>query len=50
MNDKEFRELVQSMRASQIEYFSTRDSGILSQAKRLERLVDYELSGQTNLF
>ena len=44
----QFIQLVRAMRASQKEYFRTRDKNILSQSKALERQVDNTLSSFDN--
>lgn len=43
-------QLVKDMRASQKEYFRTRDKNILLQSKELERQVDNLLSADDDLF
>ena len=43
-------QLVKDMRASQKEYFKTRDKNILLQSKELERQVDNLLSADDDLF
>ena len=43
-------QLVKAMRASQKEYFRTRDKNILLQSKELERQVDNLLSADDDLF
>ena len=43
-------QLVKDMRASQKEYFRTRDKNILLQSKELERQVDNFLSADDDLF
>lgn len=45
---QKFAQLVKDMRASQKEYFRTRDKNILLQSKELERLVDKTLSSFDN--
>ena len=44
METKEFYDLVRQMRNAQKEYFRTRDKGILTCSKELERRVDNALS------
>lgn len=46
MTPDEFKELVKTMRALQIEYFKTHDRHVLSMAKSAERKVDDYLSGK----
>lgn len=46
---QKFAQLVKDMRASQKEYFRTRDKNILLQLKELERQVDKTLSSFDNL-
>lgn len=46
----QFIQLVRAMRASQKEYFRTRDKNILLQSKELERQVDNLLSADDDLF
>lgn len=46
----QFIQLVKDMRASQKEYFRTRDKNILLQSKELERQVDNLLSADDDLF
>lgn len=56
METTEFYALVERMRNAQKEYFRTRDKGVLSMSKQLEREVDIEIKrakqedGQTSLF
>ena len=46
MPEKEFRELVRAMRATQCRYFRTRDKRVLADSKALEQRVDNELAGR----
>lgn len=46
MTPEEFKELVKTMRALQIEYFKNHDHQVLSMAKSTERKVDDYLSGK----
>ena len=49
MTPDEFKELVKTMRALQIEYFKTHDRQVLSMAKSTERKVDDYLSGKQSV-
>ena len=49
MTPDEFKELVKTMRALQIEYFKTHDRSTLSMAKSTERKVDDYLSGKQQI-
>lgn len=40
MSNDEFYDLVKEMRATQKEYFRTRDANVLNKSKELERAVD----------
>lgn len=44
MNAREFFNLVSNMRDKQKEYFRTRDRAVLAESKRLERMVDSEIT------
>lgn len=44
MNARDFYSLVVEMRQHQRDYFRTRNPRILSESKRLERLVDAEIN------
>ena len=44
MSDLEFMNLVKEMRTAQKEFFKDRSTGALSDAKRLEKEVDAEIS------
>jgi hypothetical protein len=43
MDDREFKDLVAELRKAQREYFRTKSSGALEDARRMERLVDRAL-------
>ena len=44
MNPKQFFDTVCMMRNAQKDYFKTRTAGSLAEAKRLEKLIDNEIS------
>lgn len=44
MTPTEFRRLVEQMRAKQKEYFRSRRTEVLAEAKELERRVDQEIA------
>ena len=44
MNPKQFFDTVCMMRNAQKDYFNTRAAGSLAEAKRLEKLIDNEIS------
>lgn len=44
MDAREFYETTKAMRAAQKEFFKTRESSALKEAKRLERVIDDEIS------
>lgn len=50
MENKDFRNLVSSMRNLQKEYFRTRDRSILTNCRKKEKLVDEEINGIQNIF
>lgn len=44
MTAKEFFDLVSEMRSKQKEYFRTRSASVLTESKRLEKVIDDEIA------
>lgn len=50
MKNSEFKSLYKSLRENQKQYYKTRKQKFLEEAKRIEKILDEEVSDQSSMF